>query len=347
MPYHLEKVGRKYLVITTATGAAHSKKPMTKKNAEAQLRILNAHTDIVEHLGGFLGLPEQRVSAADRTAEDIQQEQDTAEIMTGLITGEAGLIVDAARMISKAPGVEGFMNSIGIQSAAQRQGALDAERAKQFQAYMSQEGIQHRLEMGRRGQKANLDAARAMAARQRLRSPAQRDFTDEEIQDILTQQAAETRKQETGRVLHDLQRKKLEADLNAERIAKQRQATLEQNQQQLSGLNQKSLAVQAQVTSVKESLAKAKILQQQRFKDQQLFVTKAADIVRNDFFNKERVAAEARQAMIDAEQRRQAIKAAAQAAAAQKPNLNLNPNPVPIMVPTLGRRLPPSVLWHG
>jgi hypothetical protein len=40
MPWHLEKSGKGYYVITTSTGRKHSDKPISKANAEAQLRIL-------------------------------------------------------------------------------------------------------------------------------------------------------------------------------------------------------------------------------------------------------------------------------------------------------------------
>lgn len=42
MPWHLEKSGRGYFVVTTSTGRKHSEKPITKAKAEAQLRILES-----------------------------------------------------------------------------------------------------------------------------------------------------------------------------------------------------------------------------------------------------------------------------------------------------------------
>lgn len=41
MPFHLEKSGRGYYVVTTSTGKKHSLKPITKAKAEAQLKVLN------------------------------------------------------------------------------------------------------------------------------------------------------------------------------------------------------------------------------------------------------------------------------------------------------------------
>ena len=40
MPYELKKVKNGYYVVSIETGKKHSKKPMTKAKAEAQLRIL-------------------------------------------------------------------------------------------------------------------------------------------------------------------------------------------------------------------------------------------------------------------------------------------------------------------
>lgn len=40
MPYEIRKEGRGYKVINTATGKEHSKKPIPKQRAEAQMRLL-------------------------------------------------------------------------------------------------------------------------------------------------------------------------------------------------------------------------------------------------------------------------------------------------------------------
>lgn len=42
MPYHLEKSGKGYIVVTTSTGRKHSKEPISKVKAEAQLRLLQS-----------------------------------------------------------------------------------------------------------------------------------------------------------------------------------------------------------------------------------------------------------------------------------------------------------------
>ena len=42
MPYEIKKVARGYYVINKDTKKKYSKKPITKENAQAQLRILEA-----------------------------------------------------------------------------------------------------------------------------------------------------------------------------------------------------------------------------------------------------------------------------------------------------------------
>ena len=42
MPWHIEKSGKGFFVVTTSTGRKHSEKPISKERAEAQLRILES-----------------------------------------------------------------------------------------------------------------------------------------------------------------------------------------------------------------------------------------------------------------------------------------------------------------
>jgi hypothetical protein len=42
MPYHIEKSGRGYYVVTTSTGRKHSEKPISEVKAKAQLRVLES-----------------------------------------------------------------------------------------------------------------------------------------------------------------------------------------------------------------------------------------------------------------------------------------------------------------
>lgn len=45
MPYKLQSTGGGYKVVTKATGKAHSKKPLSKERAKAQMRAIYANTN--------------------------------------------------------------------------------------------------------------------------------------------------------------------------------------------------------------------------------------------------------------------------------------------------------------
>jgi hypothetical protein len=342
MPYHLEKVGRKYRVITTATGVAHSKEPITKKKAEAQLRILNRHTDVVEHLGGAFGMPSVRQSSGNRSDAQNEREQQVANQATGLISGSAGMLLTAAQMINAAPGVQEFLGSIGLKTGDQIAQENADRQANAFFDWYSQQGLQEHLALEEWKREAGREGAKFLWAQsESLKLPkSYQPQTAEEWERAAAIRRENAQAEELTRTAYSQGRQQLEADLKAERLAKQRQALQQQNQQHLSGLNQRSAAVQSQITTAREALAKSRILQQQKREDQQLFLTKVNDINRSDFFSQERVAREARQKMIEAEQRRQAIKAAALNRALAPPSAD-----APQMVPTLGRRLPPSILF--
>jgi hypothetical protein len=45
MPWHIEKAGKGYYVVTTSTGRKHSQKPLTLAKAKAQLAALIINAD--------------------------------------------------------------------------------------------------------------------------------------------------------------------------------------------------------------------------------------------------------------------------------------------------------------
>lgn len=313
MPYELKKVGRKYQVITTATGKPHSKEPMSKKKAEAQLRVLNEHTDVVEHLGGSVG---------DKINNYINNMSTMDKVEMGLMFTPVGNVVALGRLalgLMKRP----------TKTYAPTDYELLAREAIEREDYKAREVADR--ELGELMRKA-------------ARQPKFRDITDAEFEQSLAVMQNNVQKQNLADALYNAKKRELETQINSERLAKQRQAIQQQNEQATAGLNQKSQAIQAQVASAKDALAKSKILQQQRMKDQQLFLTKVNDIKRSDFFQKDRKEQEARQLMIEAEQRRQAIRAAAEQRASSVVPV---PPQGPLMVPTLGARLPPSLSILG
>jgi hypothetical protein len=314
---------------------------MTKKKAEAQLRILNAHTDVIEHVGGFI-----------KTGLTPRQANLTTDLILSVATSGLSDLINLATGKEKKD-EEYFSEQERRQAAAAYWNARRAERDEYDRMKKLEEEVK-RLEFQalypdvdfkQRGK----DIQAAIREENKRRSGVGHVYTAEELSAAADVRKADAENKELSRMIYEAERKKLTKQLNDERIAKQRQTVNEQNQQYLSGLNQESAAVQRQTRNVKEAVEKARILQQQRFQDQKLFLTKANDIRRRDFFDKERATLEARRAMIDAEQRRQAIRAAAAQRAAAPP-VAAEPGPATTtsgMVPTLGRRLPPSVLWHG
>ena len=73
MPYHLEKHGGGYYVITTATGHKHSNNPLSKDKAEAQMRAMEAS----EHIQSFLPYKEQNRHAWEHHLRTIKGKHST------------------------------------------------------------------------------------------------------------------------------------------------------------------------------------------------------------------------------------------------------------------------------
>ena len=73
MPYHIEKSGGGYYVITTATGHKHSEHPLHKETAEAQLRAMEAS----EHIQKFLPYKEQNRHAWEHHLPSVRGKHST------------------------------------------------------------------------------------------------------------------------------------------------------------------------------------------------------------------------------------------------------------------------------
>lgn len=57
MPWHIEKSGKGYYVVTTSTGRRHSEKPISEARAKAQLRILESIKEKKPPARGRVELP--------------------------------------------------------------------------------------------------------------------------------------------------------------------------------------------------------------------------------------------------------------------------------------------------
>jgi len=344
--YELEKVGRGYYVVNIASRKRYSIKPMTKKNAKAQLRILEASMEseevptlnIVELVtqpevkGGawnpFENQTRESLQKNAPTAEQFNKESDLAFEILGYLPG-----LGAASMIAQA-GIFGYR-----QLNPSKAEPIRTLAPGEYEAAVAQ-GMKEAQARGL----TSYGATRTGPQNYGYYTPPQKKLTDEELLNTLKDYNVKTIAETQASQKFDLQNKNIQSKLNAERQIANQTAINLQRQQFQSGLNTQSAIVQGRVTSINEAVKKAKILQAQKVADQQLFVTKVADINRKNFFDKERVDQEAKQALLDAERRRQAIRASvanASVPAAAATGLQ--------MQPTLGRplNLPPSVLWFG
>lgn len=326
MPYHIEKIGNKFQVITTATGEPHSKKGMTKKAAEAQLRILNAHTSVVEHLGGAMfGLPSQKNTnpSSETNASNY------------LVTGANALITPLGlTLLGLADGKNyDIIQHTDTEALYNKKNEEAANRfyAQQEAYYNSAEGIKQR-NLLQNAQKT----ADAVAQARIDRSGVNKVYTDAEIDAAIQAQELDQRKQLQAKTVYNLTQANLNARQNASRTLQARQTLQTQQQQAQQSLTDRMQASKNQYTSLKDSLSSAKLLQQQRLQQNDLFKTKADQIRQEDFFNQDRIAQQAKQSLIETEQRRQALRASA------------TPQPAgPAgQAGQTTRRLPPSILWH-
>lgn len=356
--YELEKVGRGYYVVNIASRKRYSIKPMTKKNAKAQLRILEAAQ---EDEVPTLNIVELITQPDSPDSPDTEQEKKGGAWNPFVVTQDNG---PTAEQFNKdadlAFEILGYVPGLGAASMIAQAGLFGYRQLNPKPDVF--QGIPYHIkypnwrpptreekfaELERRKQAKLLRESkympRAATTLEATRAPPPKKLTDEELLNTLKDYNVKTIAETQASQKFDLQNKNIQSKLNAERQIANQTAINLQRQQFQSGLNTQSAIVQGRVTSINEAVKKAKILQAQKVADQQLFVTKVADINRKNFFDKERVDQEAKQALLDAERRRQAIRASVANASVPAAATGLQ------MQPTLGRplNLPPSVLWFG
>jgi hypothetical protein len=328
MPYHIEKIGNKFQVITTATGEPHSKKGMTKKAAEAQLRILNAHMSVVEHLGGAIfGLPSQKnTDASSETNANSYMLTGANTLITPLPLTLLGLATGKNYDIIQHTDTEALYN---------KKNEEDANRYyAQQEAYYKSAEYKKQQDLLRNSE---IDAQQVAQAKLD-KSGVNKVYTDAEIDAAIRAQELDQRKQLQAKTVYNLTQANLNARQNASRTLQANKNLQTQQQQAQQSLTDRLNASKNQFTSVKDSLTNARQIQQRQIQDNQLFKTKADQIRQEDFFNQDRIAQQAKQSLVEAEQRRQALKASATQQQQQQQ----------VQAPALQttRRLPPSILWH-
>lgn len=329
MPYHLEKVGSKFKVITTETGEPHSKKGMTKKNAEAQLRILNAHKSVVEQLGGAMfGLPSQKnTNASSETNASDYLVTGANILVTPLDLTILGLADGKNYDIIQHTDTEALYNK-------KNEEAANRFYAQQEAYYKSAEGIKQQ-NLLQNAQKTAQQVAQAKLDK----SGVNKVYSEKEIQAAINAQELDQRKRTQAKIVYDLTQQNLNARQNASRTLLASKNLQTQQQQSMQSLTDRMQASKNQYTSLKDSISSATLLQQQRLQQNDLFKTKADQIRQEDFFNQDRIAQQAKQSLIEAEQRRQALRASS---AQQQQQVQAQHPPASQTM----RRLPPSILWH-
>jgi len=319
MPYALQKVGRKYQVITIETGKAHSKSPMTKKDAEAQLRILNAALE-----GGQL--------AGEQTDEQFRKDYDTAMTVLGFVPGlgVASIIGSVVPQLFDAfrPEPDVFVGD-PVARRSQEQLRKDTQEAldRQHQNYLIKSNQTRAAE-------SNLTATMRAAQKLRDKSGIDKVYSEAEIQAAVD--AADRQQLESQRAasLYSQQQKLRAAQEASKRRFGETAALVKQQAQAATGYATAASGMAAQSAAMKQAILDAKQTQIEQAAKNQEFRTKAVQIAKEDFFASDRLAQQARQSQLEAERRRQEIRARALATAPA-------PETMPVVRP---RRLPPSIL---
>jgi len=302
MPYALQKVGRKYFVITLETGKTHSKEGMKKKDAEAQLRILNAAAE--PELSGGAIIKNCGINAKGKEALNVMQYVD--------ITGISALV--------------NFVDDLSKSDCTARRGYVpptDEERAEILANERWRSGnrfVQQDILKEYANQKAGIG----------------RVYTEDELQAAQNTAEANLLRAEAAAKRYDLHQKMTRASSESSRTVGALKTSLEQQIAAKRGAEAEAAAKAAQAQAQTQAFATAREKQQALAETNTGFRTKAIQIAREDFFAQERLDVQARQAALEAEQRRNALRASVAATP---------PRSAPAIVrPAVGFRLPPPVL---
>ena len=301
MPYALEKIGRKYRVITVETGKAHSKEPMKKKDAEAQLRILNAAAEPVA--GGAI-IKNCGINAKGKEALNIMQYVD----ITG-ISALVNLVDDLSK--SDCTARRGYVPPTDEERAE----ILANERWRSGNRFVQQDMLKQFAD-----QKAGIG----------------RVYTEDELQAAQNTAEANLLRAEAAAKRYDLHQKMTRTSSESDRTVGALKTSLQQQIAAKKGAEAEAAAKAAQAQAQQAAFAKAREKQQALAEVNTGFRTKAIQIAREDFFAQERLDVQAREAALEAERRRNALRASV---------APTQPSTAPAIArPTVGFRLPPPVL---
>lgn len=301
MPYALQKVGRKYQVITVETGKTHSAQPMKKKDAEAQLRILNAAAES-ELTGGIF--KSCGINEKGKQALNIMQYVD--------ITGISAL-VNTIDDLSKSECGEAYKAPTPERLAEM----LIDERWRSGNKFVQQDILKQYAD-----QKAGLG----------------RVYTEDELQAAQNTAEANFLRAEAAAKRYELHQKMSRTTDASKRSLAAMKTDLEQQIAAKRATEAAAVARAAQAQAQAQAFATAREKQQALAEINTGFRTKAIQIAKEDFFAQERLDQQAREAALEAERRRNALRASTPGS----PGSPLSA--LPTVKPTVGFRLPPPVL---
>lgn len=302
MPYALQKIGRKYQVITVETGKTHSKEPMKKKDAEAQLRILNAAAE--SELSGGAIIKNCGINDQGKQALNIMQYVD--------ITGISALVNFIDDLSKSDCSNSGYVPPTDEELAE----ILANKRWRSGNKFIQQDILKEYA-----NQKAGIG----------------RVYTEDELQAAQNTAEANFLRAEAAAKRYELHQKMSRTADASKRSLAAMKTDLEQQIAGKRATEAAAVARAAQAQAQAQAFATAREKQQALAETNTGFRTKAIQIAKEDFFAQERLDQQAREAALEAERRRNALRASVTPATVpvQQP---------PTVRPTVGFRLPPPVL---
>lgn len=341
MPYALQKVGRKYQVITIETGKTHSKEPMNKKSAEAQLRILNAaqeESKAQEQEGGFLYTLGKKIVNDFSTLSEKPPWRSSGR--SGVVSspdavfkncgindkGKQALNVMQYVDITGISALVNFVDDLSKSDCSNRgyvppTDEEDAEMLLNERWRSGNKFVQQDILKQYANQKAGIG----------------RVYTEDELQAAQNTAEANFLRAEAAAKRYDLHQKMSRTTDASKRSLAAMKTDLEQQIAGKRATEAAAVARAAQAQAQTQAFATARERQQVLAEENTGFRTKAIQIAKEDFFAQERLDQQAREAALEAERRRTTLRASVTPAVA----------PVPVQQPPTvrpGFRLPPAVL---
>jgi hypothetical protein len=340
MPYALQKVGRKYQVVTVETGKTHSKEPMKKKDAEAQLRILNAaqeESKAQEQEGGFL------FSLGKKTANTLSEKPPWRSSGSSGLVSSPDAVFKNCGINEKGKQALNIMQYVDITGISALVNFVDdlskSDCSNSGYVPPTDEEVAEMLanERWRSGNKFIQQDILKQYADQK--AGVGRVYTEDELQAAQNTAEANLLRSEAAAKRYELHQKMSRTTDASKRNLAAIKTDLEQ---QITAKKATEAAAAARAAAEKtqaQAFATAREKQQALAEINTGFRTKAIQIAKEDFFAQERLDQQAREAALEAERRRNALRASTMG----QPGAPASAAAAPTVRP-IGFRLPPPVL---